>query len=115
MRFVDIKLESFDYLGDYDYQFNIPSTDELVETLNNIRKRNGNTDLITVESITDDPENEVTYDFFLNFNTEKQEIKIWAICYNTEKDDDFWYCIPLFPNEETMLLFKVIEQLVKEM
>jgi len=115
MRFVDIKLESFDYLGDDDYQFNIPSTDELVETLNSIRERNGNTDLLTMESITDDPENEVTYDFFLNFNTKEQNIQIWATCYNTEKDNDCWYSIPSFPNEDNMLLYKVIEKLIKEM
>lgn len=110
MRFVDIQLEELDLDYENTGTFYIPATDELVELTNNIRKRQDNTDLVGVEY-----DNDVYYNFYLMFDAPKQEIKLQASCNHGEKDDWVWYNIPLFPEEEKMLMFKVIGALVQEL
>lgn len=110
MRFKDIKLESLDTdLGNGENEGNyiVPATDELIEITNEIRKRQGNTDLVGVEY-----ENEVYYTHYLSFNANKKEITLQASVANGEKDDYVWYNIELLPEEKEMLMWKVIEDLL---
>lgn len=109
MRFTNIQLEDLDLDYENTGTFYIPATDELVDLTNNIRKRQGNTDLVGVEY-----DNDVYYNFYLMFDVPNQEIKLQASCNHGEKDDWVWYNIPLFPEEEKMLMFKVIGALVQE-
>ena len=55
-------------------------TDELIDITNEIRKKHGYTDLVGIEY-----ENEVYYNFYLMFDTEKKTIGIQAICNYGEK------------------------------
>ena len=110
MRFTDIQLEDLDLDYENTGTFYIPATDELVELTNKIRERQGNTDLVGVEY-----DNDVYYNFYLMFDVTNQEIKLQASCNLGEKDDWAWYEIPLFPEEEKMLMFKVIGALVQEL
>lgn len=110
MRFTNIQLESLDLDFENNGSFYIPATDELVDLTNDIRKRQGNTDLVGVEY-----DNDVYYNFYLMFDITKQEIKLQASCNHGEKDDWVWYNITLFPEEEKMLMFKVIGALVQEL
>lgn len=110
MRFKNIKLESLDTdlgNGEYDGNYVVPATDELIEITNEIRKRQGNTDLVGV-----DYENDVYYTHYLYFNTDKKEITLQASVAHGEKDDYVWYTIELLPEEKEMLMWKVIEDLL---
>lgn len=110
MRFKDIKLENLDTdLGNGANEGNyvIPATNELIEITNEIRKRQGNTDLVGV-----DYENDVYYTYYLYFNTDKKEITLQASVAHGEKDDYVWYTIELLPEEKEMLMWKIIEDLL---
>lgn len=112
MRFENIELESLDTNlgnGEYDGNYVIPATDELVEITNKLRERQGNTDLVGV-----DYDNDVYYTFYLCFNADKKEISLQAEVAHGEKDDYVWYVIDLFPEEKEMLLWKVIRGLLIE-
>ena len=112
MRFENIKLESLDTdmgNGELEGNFIIPSTDELIEITNTIRKRQGNTDLVGVEY-----ENDVYYTHYLSFNADKKEITLQASVANGAKDDYVWYNIELLPEEKEMLMWKVIKELLND-
>ena len=51
----------------------------------------------------------------ITFDVPNQEIGIEAICHHGQEDDYESYYIPLFPEEEKMLMFKVIGALVQEL
>ena len=110
MRFENIKLESLDIdlgNGENEGSYVVPATNELIEITNEIRKRQGNTDLVGV-----DYENDVYYTHYLYFNTDKKEIALQAEVAHGEKDDYVWYTIELLPEEKEMLMWKVIEDLL---
>lgn len=110
MRFKDIKLEDLDTNlgnGEWDGNYSIPATDELVEITNTIRSRWGNTDLVGASYV-----NDVYYNFYLYFNGTTKELKLQAVCNYGEKDDEVWYDIELIPEEKEMLMWKVIRQLL---
>lgn len=112
MRFENIKLESLDTdmgNGEHEGNFIVPATDELIEIINKIRERQGNTDLVGVEY-----ENDVYYTHYLSFNADKKEITLQASVANGEKDDYVWYNIELFPEEKEMLMWKVIKELLND-
>lgn len=112
MRFTNIELESLDTNlgnGEYDGNYVIPATDELIEITNKIRERQGNTDLVGV-----DYENDVYYTYYLCFNADNNEITLQAEVSHGEKDDFVWYTIELFPEEKEMLMWKVIRGLLVE-
>ena len=108
MRFLDIELEDLDLNDEFSGSFYIPSTDELIDLTDNIRKRLGYTDLV---GSGDD--NDVYYNFYLIFDTLKEKVKLQASCNHGKEDDWLSYDIQLFPEEEKMLTFKVIEALAK--
>ena len=110
MRFTNIKLEDLELDCDNTGNFYVPATDELVEIVDKIRAREGYTDLVF--GLED---NDVYYNFYLTFDAPNQEIGIQAICHHGEEDDYAPYCIPLFLEEEKMLMFKVIGALVQEL
>ena len=113
MRFEDIKLESLDIglgNGEWDGNYCVPATDELIDITNIIRSRQGNTDLVGV-----DYNNDVYYNYYLYFNGDTKEIKLQAVCNYGEKDDDVWYDIDLFSEEKEMLMWKVIKGLLVDM
>ncbi len=110
MRFTNIKLEELDLGYENSGNFYVPATDELVEIVDKIRAREGYTDLVF--GLED---NDVYYNFYLGFDATNQEIDIQAICHCGEEDDYASYDIPLFPEEEKMLMFKVVGALVQEL
>lgn len=113
MRFEDITLEDIDIieLGEKEYEANylVPATDELIEITNKIRARQGNTDLAGINY-----DNDVYYTYYLIFNTDKKEISLQAEVAHGEKDDFVWYIIDLFPEEKEILMWKVIRKLLTE-
>lgn len=113
MRFENIELESLDIglgNGEYDGNYVIPATDELIDITNKIRKRQGNTDLVGVEY-----ENDVYYTHYLYFNADKKEISLQVEVAHGEKDDFVFYEIELLPEEKEMLMWKVIRELLIDM
>ena len=113
MRFKNIELESLDTNlgnGEYDGNYVIPATDELIDITNKIRARQGNTDLVGIEY-----ENDVYYTHYLYFNTDRKEISLQAEVAHGEKDDYVWYTIELLPEEKEMLMWKVIRKLLVEL
>lgn len=113
MRFENIKLESLDTNlgnGTVDGNYYVPSTDELIDITNAIRKRQGNNDLVGC-----DFDNDVYYNYYLYFNGDTKELKLQAVCNYGEKDDYVWYDIDLFPEEKEMLMWKVIRELLIEL
>ena len=113
MRFENINLENLDTdmgNGKHEGNYIIPATDELVDTVNKIRERQGSTDLVGT-----DYDNDVYYTYYLYFNADKQEIDLQASVSYGEKDDYVWYAIDLLPEEKQMLLWKVIGQLLIDM
>ena len=113
MRFEDITLEDIDMnLGNNEYEANylVPATDELIEVTNKIRARQGNTDLVGINY-----DNDVYYTHYLIFNTDKKEISLQAEVAHGEKDDFVWYTIELLPEERKMLMWKVIKELLVEL
>ena len=115
MRFEDITLEDIDIiengLGKNEYEANylVSATDELIEVTNKIRAEQGNIDLVGV-----DYDNDVYYTYYLIFNADKKEISLQAEVAHGEKDDFVWYTIDLFPEEKEMLTWKIIKELLVE-
>ena len=108
MRFEDIELEEVELNGDGSGDFNIPATEDLIEAMNKIRSRNGNTDLVGV-----DYDNDVYYNFYLVFQPDERDITIYATSNNGEKDDFVGYSNTLTDQEREMLMWKVIKELAK--
>ncbi len=109
MRFENIELEELILDADWNGTYYVPATEELVEIMNDIRSGLGYTDLVSAEY-----DNEVYYDFYLEFNTKDKWITLQGECAHGEKDDYVWYDILLTDEETTMLLYKIIETLAKE-
>jgi hypothetical protein len=112
MRFEHIELESLDTNlgnGEYDGNYVVPATDELIEITNKIRENEGMTDLVSV-----DCENDVYYTHYLTFNIDKKDISLYADVAHGEKDDYKSYIITLTPEEKEMLLWKVVNQLMAD-
>lgn len=86
------------------------ATDELIRLTNNIRKEQGNEDLVGV-----DYDNNVYYNFYLMFNTKEKEVSIQAVCNYGKKDDEVWYKLPMTIEEERNVMFVLIECLAKEL
>lgn len=113
MRFTNIQLESLDTdlgNGEYDGNYCVPATDELIDITNAIRARQGNKDLVSV-----DCDNDVYYTYYLYFNADKKEIALQAEVAHGEKDDFVWYTIDLLPEEKEMLIWKVMRELLVEL
>lgn len=85
-------------------------TNELIDITNNIRKEQGNEDLVGV-----DYDNDVYYNFYLMFNTNTKEVSIQAVCNYGEKDDEVWYKLPMTIEEERNVMFTLIECLAREL
>lgn len=85
-------------------------TDELIDITNDIRKQQGNTDLVGV-----DYDNEVYYNFYLMFDTCKKNISIQAVCNYGEKDDEVYYELPMTEEEKVNVMYQLIEMLAREL
>ena len=116
MRFEDITLEDIDIIenglekNEYEANYLVSATDELIEVTNKIRARQGNTDLVGINY-----DNDVYYTHYLIFNADKKEISLQAEVAHGEKDDFVWYTIELLPEERKMLMWKVIKELLVEL
>lgn len=112
MRYENLSIDVVDrdYLDFTSEQFEgnvvVYGDDELIDLTNEIRKEQGNTDLVGVEY-----DNDVYYEFYLLFNTKKKEISIQAVCNYGEHDDEVWYKLPMTTEEERHLMFVLIESL----
>lgn len=115
MRYENIKVDvadvSFLDFSDGESAGNIIlcATDELIDITNNIRKECGYTDLVEV-----DCDNDVYYNFYLMFDTNRKEVSIQAVCNNGEKDDYVWYKLPMTIEEEKNVTFTLIKCLARE-
>lgn len=86
------------------------ATDELVNITNEIRKNRGYTDLVGIEY-----ENDVYYNFYLMFDTDKKIISIQAVCNYGEKDDEVYYELPMTEEERKNVTWKLVNMLAKEL
>ena len=109
MRFENLELRDLDIDDDGASYLVEDLTDEIVDATNKIRLRQGNTDLVRA-----DMDNEVWYNCYLCFNTTKREITLEATANNSEKDDYETYSIELLPEEKEILIWQVVEALLKE-
>lgn len=72
-------------------------------------KNGGHTDLVGVEY-----ENEVYYNFYLMFDTKKQEIRLEAECNYGEKDDETFYELPMSEEEKISVIWQLNQMLAEE-
>ena len=108
MRFENIELEELDLCND-SASYNIPATDDLVMWLNEKRKECGQKDLVGW-----DYENDVWYNFYLIFYPYQKDIRLVGVANESEDDDFVNYECNLNHKEKTMLMWKVITDLIKE-
>ena len=87
----------------------LAATDELIHLTNEIRKEQGNTDLVGAEY-----DNEVYYNFYLMFNTKKKTIGIQAVCNYGKKDDEVYYELPMTEEEKINVIWKLVNMLATE-
>lgn len=107
MKYENLQLQ--DLMIDMEnIDFDIWSTDELINDVDSMREKLGYTDLVGND------ENDVYYNFNLICNLEEKDIAIVANCNNSEHDDFEHYELPLTAEEKTNLLYQVIEKLVLE-
>lgn len=114
MRYQNLLAEAdHDYLNfinkEYEGNISLISTDELISITNDIRMKNGNTDLVGKLY-----NNEVYYDFYLVFDTQKQNVHIQAVCKGSEKDDWVSYELPMSEEEKLSVMWQLIRMLTKE-
>lgn len=110
MRFKNIVIHNpdLDYPSDensfygHSGRFEVDVTEELITVANKIRTRDGFTDFPSEY-------NDIYYNFYLAFSCEKEEIVLRFSVAHSEHDDYYDYEINLFPEEKTMLLFKIID------
>lgn len=107
MRYENLKFEYCE-IDDGILSLHIVATDELVDIVNNIREKNGNTDLVEIEY-----DNEVYYNFYLISYLKDRKISIISVCNNGEKDDCTCYEIPIGEDEKEIILFQLIKELSK--
>ena len=108
MRFTNLRFEDT-FINEDSVDFQIEATNELITTVNDIRKALGNTDLVEV-----DADNEVYYNFYLVCNPNTRYVSITAICHHGELDDYAEYVLPLTGAEAMDLTFQAIKELIKE-
>lgn len=114
MRYTNLKPEFVDRdlldfaSGEHEGNIVLCCDDELIAITNDLRKEQGNLDLVGV-----DYKNDVYYNFYLMFNTETKSISIQAVCNYGEKDDEVWYTLPLTSEEERHVMFLLIGCLAK--
>lgn len=82
---------------------------DLINCLNNIRRSRG-----FIDTICEDADNEVYYDFYLEVNYRNHNVTMTGICKNAEKDDYADYDIPLSDADKKILLWKSFEAVCKE-
>ncbi len=108
MRYENLIIQNLDLNGK-TWNYECLSTDELIETANNIRREKGYSDLVSAEN-----DNDVYYNFYLQFTPDSKQLELIATCNNGEKDDWVAYSLPVTPKEKERLLFKIIEALLNE-
>lgn len=108
MRFQDVELIDIN-LNEDTVDFQLVDTNELVETLNVIRKRNGYEDLVSANL-----DNDTYYIFYLICDLDNNKIGLFGVSNNSANDDWVNYEIALFPEEEKMLMWKAIKMLKDE-
>ena len=108
MRFQDVELIDIN-LNENTVDFQLVDTNELVETLNVIRKRNGYEDLVSANL-----DNNTYYTFYFVCNLNNNKIELLGVSNNSANDDWVNYEIALFPEEEKMLMWKAIKMLKDE-
>lgn len=114
MRYQNLLAEvDRDYLNftnkGYEGNISLVSTDELICITNDIRMKNGNTDLVGKLY-----NNDVYYNFYLVFDTQKQDAHIQAVCNCSEKDDWVSYELPMSEEEKLSVMWQFIQMLTEE-
>ena len=105
MRYKNLVFEDYE-INSGSIDFDIEDTNELIDITNDIRKNNGNTDLVGNEY-----DNKVYYNFYLICYPDERKISILAVCNNGEKDDFCDYLLPIVNEERENLLFQVTKEL----
>lgn len=108
VRYADLELQNLEWIDENVLNFEIVATDELIHLGDKIRRGNGNFDMAS------DISNEVWYNFYLDLDIEKEDIKIWFSCNNGEKDDYDQYEIDIPEGAKKIMLWKALRQYVKD-
>lgn len=108
MRFQDAELIDIN-LNEDTVDFQLTDTIELINILNNIRKRNGYEDLVSVNL-----DNDTYYNFYIVCNLNENKVELLGTSNNSADDDWTNYGIDLLPEEEKMFMWKVIKMLKNE-
>lgn len=83
----------------------LSSSDELISITNNIRKEKGFTDM------AGEPDSEVYYNFYLEFNAAEKYLKLAAVCEGGEQDDCAIYELPMSNGEQRNVMWQLIGML----
>lgn len=88
--------------------FGVTATDELIEIVNEMRKKKGERDLVGWEF-----ENDVYYNFYLNVFLPYEDITLIAVPYGSERDEGCLYFPHLTEEDKKEISYKVIAALLK--
>ena len=103
-----IQLQNYEWFVTPEMSFEVIPEDWLCDLIDEIREKDGNTDLQS------NPNNDVWYNFYLEVNFDNYNIRLYASCNNGEKDDFAQYEVELDTIEEKILLYKAFYQYAKE-
>lgn len=103
-----IQLQNYEWFDEAEMSFEVIPEDWLCDLIDEIREKDGNTDLQS------NPNNDVWYNFYLEVDFDNYNIRLYAICNNGEKDDYAQYEVELDTIEEKILLYKAFYQYAEE-
>lgn len=117
MRYENVQLKKFEFSDSVGRigNFEVGSTNELVQIANTIRSRCGYTDLVTVNNYIKVRFNyEVYYNFYFTINFTDFSCSLIFVCHNGKEDDYKEYTINLSKQQETSFLIKAMRNLYSE-
>lgn len=103
-RFNDIKISGRYYSDEEKALYVVEPTEELVETINSMRKEKGFTDLVT-----DNTSKELHYNFSLYSDLNSCEAGLCGYCVGGQGDDGEPYDIELSDEERENITWKLVE------
>lgn len=78
--------------------------EQLIDWIETLRKANGYTDFLSMD-------NDIYYNFYVNFDFAKKEIKLVGVANNTEKDDYENYECKLTSEEKEYIMWLIIYEM----
>ena len=90
--------------------FGVFSNDQVIDWIETLRKANGQNDFIADSNY----ENDIYYNFSVEFDFSKKEVKLIGVPFGTEQDDCVYYECQLTPEEKEYIMWLIIYELSKE-